>query len=221
MSLPSEPPVTAQPTRPPVRVLTISASFGAGGSYVAPRVAERLGWHFLDRMIPYQVSERLAAPLEEVLAHDDQHDAGALRRLLTAFATVEPMLGALSANAPATAREDVVGATEQLLREAADEGDVVVLGRGGALVLADRVDAVHVRLDGPRAQRLERVARGMHLPEAEARRLLERSDRAREAYVQRLYHVDARDPANYHLVLDSIRLPLDTCVASIVTAMIK
>lgn len=47
-----------------ISVVTISASFGAGGSWVAPRVAERLGSRFIDRAIPVGVAEQLAVPLE-------------------------------------------------------------------------------------------------------------------------------------------------------------
>src|SRR5260370_35614003 len=34
------------------RVVTVSAAYGAGGSIIAPRLAERLGVPFADRLIP-------------------------------------------------------------------------------------------------------------------------------------------------------------------------
>jgi hypothetical protein len=37
-------------------VVTLSASFGAGGSVIGPRVAEELGLPFLDRAIPVAVA---------------------------------------------------------------------------------------------------------------------------------------------------------------------
>jgi hypothetical protein len=54
--------------------------------------------------------------------------------------------------------------------------------------------------------------------EAHARDSLQRNDAARTAYVRRFYRVDPADPALYHLLLDSTRLPLDTCVEMICTA---
>ena len=39
-------------------VITLAALFGAGGSVVGPRVAERLGVPFLDRQIPDAVAKR-------------------------------------------------------------------------------------------------------------------------------------------------------------------
>src|SRR5919204_518972 len=50
-------------------VVTISASYGAGGSQVGPRVAERLGVSFDDPAIPVVVAERLAVPHRNALRH--------------------------------------------------------------------------------------------------------------------------------------------------------
>ena len=41
----------AAATPPTAPVVTISATYGAGGSIVAPRLAERLGMKFFDRLI--------------------------------------------------------------------------------------------------------------------------------------------------------------------------
>jgi len=66
-------------------VVTISASYGAGGSQVGPRLADRLGVAFLDRAIPTAVAERLAVPLSEAIAHDEAVRS-VLERLLVRFA---------------------------------------------------------------------------------------------------------------------------------------
>lgn len=62
------------------------------------------------------------------------------------------------------------------------------------------------------AARLEGVASPV------ARQRLERVDRARDAYVRRLYGCSADDPGRYHLQLDSTVLPLDACVQLVVAA---
>src|SRR4051812_50103599 len=73
-------------------VVTLSASYGAGGSVVGPRVAELLGAPFLDRAIPTEISTRLAVPLDEVLVHDDraEHGVGAL---IASFARIPLYVG--------------------------------------------------------------------------------------------------------------------------------
>ena len=53
---------------------------------------------------------------------------------------------------------------------------------------------------------------------ATAERHVEETDRAREAYVRHFYRCDARDPAHYHLVIDSTAIPLGACTDLIVDA---
>ncbi len=192
-------------------VVTISASYGAGGSWVGPQVAERLGCRFVDRAIPVQVAERLDVPVE----HAEVHDEAAAPRFTQLLSRLPNTSGVVvpEATSPAFCRE-----TERLLIEAADEGEVVVLGRAGAIVLRDRRDAFHVRLDGPGEARVFQAMRVEGVDEDEARRRQRNSDRARIDYVKHFYSADPRDPHHYHLVLDSTAVPLPTCVELIVTA---
>jgi cytidylate kinase len=193
------------------RVVTISASYGAGGSWVGPEVAERLGWRFVDRAIPVQVAERLDVPVE----HAHVHDEAAAPRFTQLLARLPNTSGVVvpEATSPEFCRE-----TERLLIEAADAGDVVVLGRAGAMVLCRRPGALHVRLDGPAEARVFQGMRVEEIDEEEARRRQRNSDRARIDYVKHFYRADARDPRHYHMVLDSTTVALPTCVELIVTA---
>jgi len=193
-------------------VVTISASYGAGGSWVGPQVAEQLGWRFIDRAIPVQVAERLAVPVEHAHIHDEAaapRFARLLARLPNTSGVVLP-----EATSPEFCRE-----TERLLIETADAGEVVVLGRAGAIVLRDRPGAVHVRLDGPPEPRVFQGMRVENISENEARRRQRDSDRARVEYVKHFYRADPRDPRHYHLVLNSTAVALPTCVELIVTAV--
>jgi cytidylate kinase len=193
------------------QVVTISASYGAGGSWVGPEVAERLGWRFVDRAIPVQVAERLAVPVQ----HAEVHDEAAAPRFTRLLARLPNTSGVV---VPEPTTEAFCRATESLLVQAADAGDVVVLGRAGALVLRDRPGALHVRLDGPPEARVIQAMRVEDIDEDEARRRQRNSDRARVDYVKHFYRADPRDPRYYHLLLNSTALPLETCVELIVTA---
>ena len=93
-----------------------------------------------------------------------------------------------------------------------------MLGRAGAFVLRDDPRAFHVRLDGPRDRRIEQALRLSGSDRAEIERKLDETDRARETYVRHFYRADARDPALYHLTIDSTTLPLDAVVNLIVLA---
>jgi cytidylate kinase len=86
------------------------------------------------------------------------------------------------------------------------------------MVFADRTDALHVRLDGPRDRRLEAAVGRSGRPRDEVRREMEAIDRGRQAYVRHFYRCDPAEPRHYHLVVDSTALPLETVVDMIVTA---
>jgi len=202
-----------------VQVVTISASFGAGGSIVGPAVAERLGIPFVDRAIPAAVAESLAVPLDRALAHDQQLPSAIIRVLSKMASAVIPMGVAPMAPPEGTDQEDVFrSGTERVLRDIADRSGGVLLGRAAAIVLAQHPTALHVRLDGPKAARLARATARDDRPEQEVGRVLDETDRARIAYVKHFYNRDPHDSRLYHLVLDSTALPLDVCVDLIVTA---
>jgi cytidylate kinase len=200
-----------------VSLVTISATYGSGGSEVAPALAERLGVPFVDRVIPTQVAARLAVPLAHALAHDETC-GGRLSRLLGSLAPTGLALGTHGpVDQPASERDFLV-ATEQVLFERAESGRGVILGRAAAVVLRDDPRALHVRLDGPREERLRQGMRIQNIDRPAAERVMEETDRARHAYVRHFYRTDASDPDLYHLLIDSTAIDLSACVEVIAQA---
>ena len=202
-------------------VVTVSATFGARGSVIGPTVAERLGTPFVDRAIPYTVAADIGCTLEEALAHDDRTERGLGRILSSAARLPNITLGGMDsylADRSVVPEEEFLLHTEKVIKEIAEHGGGVILGRASQLVLAGHPAALHVRLDGPRKRRLANVRESMELSAHEAERLLDDNDRARNAYVRHFYRADPADPALYDLVIDSTRLAPAACTDIIVTA---
>ncbi|MEW2355879.1 cytidylate kinase-like family protein [Spirillospora sp. NPDC029432] len=218
------------------RVVTISATYGAGGSSIGPAVAGGLGLPFVDRAIPATVAAEIGCTLEEALAHDDRAESGLGRILASAARLPTVSLGGMDVYLPdrtLVPEEEFVAHTEQIIGRAADGDGGVILGRAGAVLLADRPGALHVRLDGPRDRRLARALAGAGEPDAgpgtggfpvsgtsqrDVERMLDDNDRARAAYVKHFYGADPADPRLYHLVIDTTRLPEPAAVELITTA---
>jgi cytidylate kinase len=199
-------------------VVTLSAPYGAGGSEVGPEVAERLGVPFVDRAIPTGVAEKLAVPLREAVERDETI-GGWFSRALISFGAVGPVLaGAPPPGGAVFGADAFCQATEQVLREHAAGDGAVILGRAGAVVLRDVPGALHVRLTGSRDARVEQGMLLEGVDRATAVRHADETDRARETYVRHFYRVDARDPALYHLVIDSTAIPLSACADLIAEA---
>jgi cytidylate kinase len=187
-------------------LITLSASYGSGGSRIGPELADALGVPFLDRAIPTAVADHLAMSQDEVLAHDES-PGGLLARIRSSLAL-----------SPEHDEDTFRLETERVLREHTAAGNAVVLGRAAAVVLRDDGRALHVRLDGPAERRIAQAALLEDVDFDEAGRRLKQNDKAREGYVRHYYGVDARDPRLYHLVVDSTAIPLGACVQLIALA---
>jgi cytidylate kinase len=196
-------------------VVTISATYGSGGSLIGRRVAEELGLPFLDRAIPTEVAAELGLALEVAESRDERGPRG-LERVLRSLAAVGPVSG-IDLRADFHDRS-FCEATEHAIHRHAASGGGVILGRAAAVVLRDRPATLHVRLDGPVARRVEHAMRldGIDRDTAERRR--RDGDTARVAYVREFYGADAADPTLYHLAADPSVIGLDACVDIIVRA---
>jgi cytidylate kinase len=199
-------------------VVTISASYGAGGSLVGPGVAERLGLPFYDRAIPTQVAQRLDLP-DDAAADLDERGPTGFERIAIALAHLSTPAGPTPVpQEGADDPERFCRMTESVLRELADSTGAVVLGRAAMVVLGSRPDVLCVRLDGPVEARIRRAVEYEGLDEASVRRQQKQIDGAREAYARVFYRVRQDDPRLYHVVLDSTALSIETCVEVIVQA---
>ena len=202
--------------RPPV--VTLAALHGTGGSIVGPRVAERLGVEFLDRAISSGIAERAGLTEEAVAVVDDRPRRG-VDRLVSNLARVGD---ATTATGRPVERVDLEegrlrGEIEEFVARASRAGGVV-LGRGGAVMLASVPGVLHVYLGGPRNGRVEQVMEVERVDRRTAERRVDAHDRARRDYVREFYGVDGDDPRLYHLVLDAVALGVDGCVELILLA---
>lgn len=211
----AEPVPASIPADPGLRLITVSASYGAGGSVVAPALAKRLGLPFLQRVTTSEGHIAEPGPCDEQLTAEEVK-ATPVHRLLAHFTQAMPT--GPTQSPPSTHHQDehLRGHGEAGIRRLlAAAGGGVILGRAAAVVLGkDR--GFHVRLDGPADRRVAQGAAVEGISREEAGQRLRAADKARTAYVRRLYRCDPADPALYHLVIDSTAIPLDTVTELIV-----
>ena len=200
--------------------VTIAATYGAGGSVVAPAVADRLGLPLVDRAIPLALAHDLAGgPLSASLADDEQREPGLVARALRRAVDMSGLFVGVPIPEDQLGGDDRVAVTEEALRRTADLGGAVVLGRAGVFVLRGRADTLHVRLDGPPAARCRQAVAHEGIDVRTAGVQQREADRARAAYIRQFYPRERwEDPANYHLVIDSTAISLEACVDLIAAA---
>jgi len=199
-------------------VITIAALYGAAGSTIGARVAERLGVPWLDRAIPEAVAKRTGLT-EDAVADVDEEPRTLTERLVTSLGRTSTMSGGTGGSSERLDIQErrLRAFIEQALAEARVSGGVV-LGRGGMVVLSGVPWALHVFLGGPREARVQQRMALDGIDQRTAEERQRTTDRARIGYVRSAYGVDGLDPDLYHLMLDSTAIDFDTCVQLIVQA---
>lgn len=198
-------------------VITIASLYGTDDAVIGRAVADRVGVGFLGRdEVPDVVAQRLGIPASLRAPIDEEP-----RTLSDRVASVLSRAPVIAAPW-APERLDVElrryrAEVEHLLFEKAASGTVVV-GRAGTVVLRSVPGVLHVRLTGPRDDRVRRVIEAQGLGRSEAERLVDAHDAARAAYGLQLYGADPADVDLYHLVVDTTALRRETVVDLIVAA---
>ncbi len=199
------------------RMVTLAALHGVGGSVIGPRVAERLGVPFLDRAIPSAVAKR-AGLSEPAVTEADDEPRTRWSEVFDALGRASPPTGASGQPEGLDLEQRRLHAEiERFLADASRSGGVV-LGRGGAVVLASVPGTLHVYLGGNRERRIERVMDLDQIDREAAARQVKANDRARREYVRSVYGIEGDNPTLYHLMIDAISLGVDVCVDLIVAA---
>lgn len=225
-------------------VVTVSATYGAGGSVIAPRLSEVLNLPFIDRLISADMSQDAArqqaglrprdadtghhlsmlAPREPVSTEslcEGEREIAPAGRFLSYFARAASV-GAMMAPDPIIDDDETIRVSiEEALKEVAAGGPAVILGRAGAIALRDRPRTFHVRLDGPVDRRVAWAAQFEHLDLEAARQRQAETDKARTQFVKRLYRVEPSDCSLYHLVIDPTVLGVEPAVEVISLAASK
>ena len=197
-------------------VITVSAAYGAGGSVVAPALAQRLGVPFMQRVTTTTGQVTDVAPCHERLVEEEAKTTP-VHRVLASFTHSMPVGPTQSQLSARHHDYDLRCGAEAEINQLLADGGGVILGRAAAVVLGKN-RGFHVRLDGPPDRRMAQGAAIEGVSQEQARAHMQAADKARTAYVRRLYRADPADASLYHMVIDSTAIPLDTVVELILAA---
>jgi cytidylate kinase len=197
-------------------LITISRQYGSGGSAVAQRVADALGWHLVDNELVEQVARRAGLSEEEV-AEREERAPSYIERLARVLASATPELFPPPAGTVLEQSErDLVRITEAVVTDMAAEGRVVLVGRAAPALLDRAEGALHVKLVASMPFRIRATAARFGLDPKDAERIVRETDANRQRYHREYYNRDWDDPLNYHMVLNTERLGLDGAALAIV-----
>ncbi len=155
-------------------ILTVSRELGASGTYIALKLADRLGYTCYDQQIINAIAEKMGKEKDQ-LQHFDQNTYNrigvffqeALSSLSQGGMVFHSFgLGALNWDASEMftpypqqnfKEKDYYDVLRQVFKEIADKNNAVFLGRGGCHILKDYKKSLHIRIIADYEDRLAHV----------------------------------------------------------------
>jgi len=189
-----------------IPVIAVSMEPGSGGSIIAAKIAERLGFDYFHRDIVEKIAktakirskvvnslekERLtgvkdfiSSLVEDQYIHPDTY----LRHLLVVISTI------------------------------AKHGRAVIVGRGANFILPAE-DIFSVRVIAPLKKRIRDVALTLGAPIEEAKRRVIQRESRRKAFVRHSFNAEISDPIHYDLTINTGRMSIDSAVEAVIAAV--
>jgi cytidylate kinase len=180
-------------------VITISKQLGSQGMEIAQAVAGRVSYEYVDK-------EKIGIALA---------DSGLPKVEIEKLDEKKPSFW----DSWSIDRNHFFHHLQMILCRFAQKNNVVIVGRGGQVLLKDLPGVLHVRVIAPFDIRIRRVMNEQGINEKQAFRLLRHSDEDSAGFIQTFFKVDWKDPRLYDLVINTQKLSVDSAVMMILDAV--
>jgi cytidylate kinase len=184
-------------------VITISRELGSEGSQIVDLLCEKLGYCAVDKAMLSQIAAEAGVDVKAVL--DKERAVTSKPRLIS------DQMTSLYGRAPSAfgTRGDMDDRTftrivQETMERFAREGNAVIVGRGGQMVLRDWPTALHVHIYAPEEIRIQRIRERLSVSELEAKRRISSSDEQKRWYVRNAHgNANWKDAKHYHLMINT------------------
>jgi cytidylate kinase len=166
-----------------VAIITISRELAALGDETAQELAKLLGYRFVDKRVLEERIKSYGLEGQKLKKYDERKPG---------------FLASLSQD-----RDDYLHYLKTAIFAEAEQGSCVFIGRGVNVVFHGLPGVISIFLVAPPDIRVERVKSYFHCDEKRARQIMERSDQDRAGFHRYFFDIDWKDPANYHLSLNT------------------
>lgn len=176
-------------------VITISREYYAFQSTTAKEIANQLGYHFVTK-----------DTLEHVLR---QYGKVHLQELYDApnfWSSAKP------------SNIELISLLNQTIQGFAKQDNVLILGRGGYLVLQDYANVINIRIKAPFDVRVQALMAQEGVDKGEAEKAVKHNDEVRANFVKDFYEEDFYNTRSFRLMLDTGIIPTETAADWIVQA---
>lgn len=182
-------------------IITIAREHGSQGKYIGKLVAEKLS-------IPYYYKEMTALAAKE---------SGLDKEFISKINESSDPLHSLYLSS--TPVKYAIEAQDKIIKKIASNGSCVIVGRAADYVLRENNNLVKIFIYAPKDYRISNVMKMYNDSKSEARKNVEKSDKARSEYYKIISSQDWKDISNYDFAIDS-SIGVEKC-ADIICEYIK
>jgi cytidylate kinase len=199
-------------------VITISRELGSEGDKIADLLCQELGYSRVDKAILMQIAEEAGVDVEAVLAKERgfAQRARLISDQMISLYRKQPTAFERRADLDDQTYEEMV---RKALAQFAEQGDVIIVGRGGQMVLHDWPMALHVHVYAPLEVRVERLRHRFNISAPEAQRRIAASDEQKRQYVRHMHNnANWKDLKHYHLTINTGHIAPEVAAQAIIVA---
>ena len=187
-------------------IITISRELGSGGDQIADLLCQKLGYCRVDKPMLTKIARDAGVDVKAVLKKEKE--MASKPRLISGQMT------SLYDRAPGAFRKEgtlddqtYARVVHDTIVEFAQQGDAIIVGRGGQMILADWPTALHVHLYAPLRVRTRRLAERASISELDAKRHIERSDEQKRQFIRHMHkNANWKDLKHYHLAINTAHI---------------
>jgi cytidylate kinase len=219
-------------------VITVSREYGSDGRSVAQKAADLLGYLCMNKDLLVEVANEAQVPVSEAERFDERPEHPAMRvirKFLTpghpeaitglseyewcVTATVPELTSQTDSGFPLPDEEAFVNITREVITRLAERDNVVLVGRGGQVLLRDQPATLHLRVIAPIDYRIQVVMEREDLESDVAAKRIRRMDEYRKRYLKRHYGIAWDTAENYHLTLNTGQTGIEGAASIVAEAM--
>ena len=192
------------------KVITIGRQFGSGGREIGQRLSEKLDIPLYDHRLVSMAAEQLGVRKEDA----ERVDESSLNSFVSSY-TVTPGMYVDFINAASYVQsfdEDVYRKQSEIIRNLAQKGPCIIVGRCADYVLRDQVDLINVFICAEKEDRKKRIAGIYGLTERKAAERIRKTDRERRFYYEMHTGLEWGSINSHQMLLNVSMLGMDRIV---------
>ena len=191
-----------------VTVITVSREPGSGGTELAKKLAETLGFDYFHKELILKMAES-ADTSGQILETLDEKAMNVLEDWIESLVNTRHLWP-----------DQYLKHFMKIMGTIAKHGKSVIVGRGANFALPPK-NLFRVMVIAPEKSRIKAIAEKFDISDEEAGQRMALTQSDRKAFIRKLFNADINDPLNYDLVINTEILEIEAGIGAIIGGLGK